>query len=146
MFIVIAGCGRLGAGLARVLSSQGHDVTVVGEDIESRRLGGDFDGVTVAGSPIDEEILERAGLRKADLFVAATTDDRLNAMAAQVAREVFSVPSTLARIADPAMELFYRGLGLATVCPTSTTIDEILDLIGGTPRRSLAANGGRRAP
>jgi trk system potassium uptake protein TrkA len=129
MFVIIAGCGRLGAGLARVLSSQGHDVAVVGEDIDPRRLGGEFDGITVAGNPVDEEILDRAGARKADLFVAATADDRLNAMAAQIAREIFRVPSVLARISDPAMEAFYRELGLDTVCPTSTAINQVLDLI-----------------
>jgi len=129
MFVVVAGCGRLGAGLARVLSSQGHDVVIVGEDIDSRRLGGEFDGITVSGSPIDEELLEGAGIGKADLFVAATADDRLNAMAAQIARETFRVPTVLARISDPAMEAFYRGLGVDTVCPTQTAINQILDLI-----------------
>jgi len=129
MYTIVAGCGRLAAGLARVLSSQGHDVVVAGEDIDARRLGGEFDGVTAQGSPIDPEVLEAAGIGKADLFVAATADDRLNAMAAQVASEIYRVPSVLARISDPAMEAFYRGLGLDTVCPTQTAINRILDLI-----------------
>lgn len=129
MFVIVAGCGKLGSGLARVLSSQGHDVTIVGEDIDRRRLGGEFDGVVVEGNPIDEDILERAGMGKADLFVAATADDRLNAMAAQVAREIFRVPAALARISDPMLEAFYSGIGLDTVCPTSTAINQILDLI-----------------
>jgi trk system potassium uptake protein TrkA len=131
MFIMVAGCGRLGAGLARILSSQGHDVVVVGEDIDPRHLGAEFDGLMVAGNPLDEELLGNAGIGKADLFVAATADDRLNAMAVQIVRESFHVPMTLARISDPALEVFYRGIGLDTVCPTSTSIDQILDLIRG---------------
>ncbi|HOX31270.1 MAG TPA: NAD-binding protein [Spirochaetales bacterium] len=129
MFAMIAGCGRLGAALARVLSSQGNDVVVVGEDIDPRRLGGEFDGTTVPGSPIDEGLLALAGIGQADIFVAATADDRLNAMAAQLAREVFEVPAALARISDPSLESFYRGIGLDTVCPTSTAVNQVLDRI-----------------
>lgn len=137
MFALVAGCGRLGSGLARALSSQGNDVVIVDAEIDPRKLGGDFDGVTVVGSPIDEETLEGAGIRKADLFLAATADDRLNAMAAQIAREIFAVPAVLARISDPALEEFYRGLGLDTVCPTSTAINQILDLIRDSSFSSL---------
>lgn len=129
MYIVVAGCGRLGAGLARVLSSQGNDVVVLSQTIDMKWLGADFDGVTIEGNPIDEETLEGAGIRKAEVFVAATGDDVVNAMAAQIAREVFQVPLSLARMTDPAREEFYRELGLSTVCPTSTGINQILDRI-----------------
>ena len=129
MFALIAGCGKLGSGLARLLSSQGHDVVIVDQDIDQRRLGGEFDGLAGQGIPTDPTVLEEAGIRKAGLFVAATQDDRVNAMAAQVARELFGVPAVLARIMDPELEAFYRGLGLDTVCPTSTAINQILDLI-----------------
>jgi trk system potassium uptake protein TrkA len=129
MFVIVAGCGRLGAGLARVLSSQGDDVVVVSETIDMKWLGAEFDGVTMEGNPIDEAILESAGIRKAELFVAATSEDIVNAMAVQVAKEVFHVPHALARMTDPARERFYREMGLETVCPTSTGINQILDTI-----------------
>lgn len=129
MYVVVAGCGRLGAGLARVLSSQGNDVVVVGETIDMKWLGADFDGVTIEGNPIDEAVLESAGIRKAEVFVAATGDDVVNAMAAQIATEVFGVPLSLARMTDPAREEFYKEIGLVTVCPTSTGINQILDRI-----------------
>ena len=93
MFVLVVGCGRLGAGLARVLSMQGNDVVVVSGRIDTRWLGADFDGVTVEGNPIDEGVLESAGIRKAGLFVAATSEDVVNAMAVQVAKEIFHVPS-----------------------------------------------------
>jgi trk system potassium uptake protein len=129
MFVIVAGCGRLGAGLARVLSTQGNDVVVVSEKIDLKWLGAEFDGVTVEGNPIDEDVLESAGIRKAGLFVAATSEDVVNAMAVQVAKEVFHVPLALARMTDPARERFYRELGLSTVCPTSTGINQILDTV-----------------
>jgi trk system potassium uptake protein len=132
MFTVIAGCGRLGAGLAKVLSGQGHDVVVVAEEIDRNRLGNGFDGITVSGNPTDGDVLQKAGIGTAELFVAATSDDSTNVMAIQVAKEVFHVPTVLARISDPDRERFYRSLGLNTVCPTTTGIKQILDLIRGS--------------
>ncbi len=129
MLVIVLGCGRLGAGLAKVLSGQGHDVVVVDEVIDRKRLGSEFDGVIVAGSPADEDVLRKAGIAEARLVVAAMPDDNTNVMAIQVAKEVFHVPMVLARISDPDREKFYRGLGLNTVCPTATGINQILDLI-----------------
>jgi trk system potassium uptake protein TrkA len=129
MFVVVAGCGRLGAGLAKVLSSQGYDVVVVGDDIDQKRLGGDFDGTTVQGVPIDEDVLKKAGIEKADLLAAVTSDDNMNVMITQVAKEIFHVPTVLARISDPEREEFYKNLGLNIVCPTNTGINQILNLI-----------------
>jgi trk system potassium uptake protein len=129
MFVLVVGCGRLGAGLARVLSQQGNDVVVVSDRIDMKWLGAEFDGLTVEGDPLDETVLESAGIRRAGLFVAATSQDVVNAMAVQIATEVFRVPLALARMTDPARERFYREMGLKTVCPTSTGINQILDAI-----------------
>jgi trk system potassium uptake protein len=129
MYVIVAGSGRLGSGLAVVLSSQGHDVVVVDESIDQKRLGNEFDGIAVSGSPIDEDILRKAGIEKSQLFVAATSDDNTNVMAIQIAKEIFHVPSVLARISDPDREVFYKTLGLNTVCPTTTGINQILNMI-----------------
>ncbi len=129
MMVIIAGCGRLAAGLARALAAKGHDVVVVGQEKELARLGSDFDGVTIPGDAAEEDTLRKAGVDRAELLVAATADDNVNVMVVQVARRIFQVPLTLARISDPERERFYRGLGLATVCPTSTGINQILGMI-----------------
>ncbi len=129
MYVIIAGCGRLGSGLAKALAAKGHDVVVVGSERELGRLGSDFDGATIRGDAVEEETLLKAGADRADLLVAATPDDNVNVMVVQVARRIYRVPLALARISDPERESFYRGLGLATVCPTSTGINQILGLI-----------------
>ena len=134
MHVIILGCGGAGAGLARALSSQGHDVVVVDDAIDQKRLGNEFDGIAIAGSPTDEEVLRKAGIADAQALVAATTDDHTNVMAAQIAREMFHVPRVLTWISDPDREEFYRGLGLETVCPIATAIDQILgNLAPGRP-------------
>jgi len=129
MYVIIAGCGRLGSGVARALSAKGNDVVVVDEGAERRLVGDGFDGLIVDGSPVDEDVLALAGMKKADLFIAATSDDNRNIMAVQMATAVFGVPRALARVSDPELERFYRGQGLSTVCPTSTGINQIISKI-----------------
>ena len=140
MFVMIAGCGRLGAGLAGLLASRGNDLVVVSETIDLKWLGPDFDGLTIVGDPADAEVLKAAGIDKADLFVAATSDDAVNAMAAQVASAVFRVPLAVARVTDPSRERFYRAMGIRTVCPTSTGINQILDAIQGSDYEALSGS------
>ena len=129
MHVIIAGSGRLGSGLARVLSSEGNDVAVIDLPLDRRRLGASFDGLCIEGNPIDPEALQLAGIRKADLFVAATSDDNVNAAAIQAAKGIYDVPLAVARISDPEKESFYRGLGFETVCPTTTGMNQILDYL-----------------
>lgn len=119
MKVVILGCGRLGAYLARRLVAQGHQVTVIDQDASAlARLGDDFPGRTVVGTGIDEDILRRAGVAEADAFVAVTNWDNTNVMAVQVAREILGVPRAICRLYDPLRDEFYRSLGLETICPT----------------------------
>ncbi len=131
MRIVILGCGRVGAYLAKILVAEGHQVTVIDRNAEAfRRLGPNFEGNLVVGTGIDEDVLRRAGIEQADAFVAVTNGDNTNVMAAQVAREIFGVPRVIGRIYDPLREEIYRMLGVETICPTilgATKIKEALD-------------------
>ena len=113
MRIVIAGCGRVGSDLALTLSEEGHDVSVVDQD-ESRfvDLGGTFNGTTHVGSAYDVRTLLVAGIEFADVFVAVTSNDNANVMAVQVARSVFGVERTIARLDDPARADAYRALDI----------------------------------
>ena len=118
MNIIIMGCGRVGAGLAQVLDAEGHKVTII--DVDSKRfdeLSPDFSGMAFLGDATDEEVLRKAGMEQADAFVALTRNDERNAMAAQIAREIFNIPKVLCRIYDPLREEFYRGLGLEALSP-----------------------------
>ncbi|HET9847662.1 MAG TPA: TrkA family potassium uptake protein [Candidatus Dormibacteraeota bacterium] len=119
MNIVIVGCGRVGAMAASALSKAGHHVTVV--DINRRafdRLANDFAGDMVLGNGIDEDVLRKAGIEKADGFASLTNGDNRNIMAAEIAREIFKVPRVITRIYDPMREDVFRELGLKTVSPT----------------------------
>lgn len=111
MRIVIAGCGRVGSDLALMLAGEGHDVSVIDNRPDSfDRLGSTFNGTTHEGLGYDVGILKESGIEFADAFVAATDSDNANAMAVQVAKRVFGVPKTIARLDDPARQDAYRAL------------------------------------
>ncbi|MHB0869199.1 MAG: potassium channel family protein [Chloroflexota bacterium] len=119
MKAIIMGCGRVGSRLANVLDAEGHDVTVVDLNARAfRRLRQDFTGSTVLGTGIDEDVLRRAGVEQADVFVATTEGDNRNIMSAQIALKVFDVPMVIARIYDPGRADIFDKLGLKTYCPT----------------------------
>ena len=147
MNILVAGCGQVGLYLVRRLEEQGHEVAVLDESPERLRLldhleGRPFSGVALAGLPIDVDALRGAGIETCDAVAAVSDDDRINLMAAQIARDVFGIRQVVARIADPRLEQIYADqFGLVTICPTRLTVDAALDSLNGVfaPRRAGGA-------
>ncbi|MEJ5253191.1 MAG: TrkA family potassium uptake protein [Chthonomonadetes bacterium] len=130
MRIVILGCGRTGAALARLMAAEGHKVTLIEWNSDSlERLGGKFSGAVITGNGLDEDVLKKAGIEQADLFVALTEGDNRNLMAAQIARERFRVPKVIAKVNDPIRAEAYRERGIYTIC---------YSLIGSAMIRDLA--------
>ena len=120
MYVVIMGCGRLGAQLAELLSLKEHDVVVIDHNPSAfEKLGSGFNGVTVVGTGIDIDVQKKAGVDRCDAFAALSSEDNTNIMAAQVAKEIFAVPKVIARIFDPKREFAYHQLGLESICPTN---------------------------
>lgn len=119
MKIIILGCGRVGATLAMMMDRAGHTVTVIDFNSDSfQRLESSFGGQTVMGDGIDEEVLRRAGIKDADVFVSTTNGDNRNIMASQIAKKIFQVPSVICRIYDPIRTEVYQNLDLEVICPT----------------------------
>ena len=128
MHIVILGCGRVGAALATKLDKAGHTVTIIDTSNDSfQRLSPEFRGDKVVGNGIDEEILKRAGITKADAFAAVTNGDNRNIMASQIAKEIFHVKKVVCRIYDPLRQRTFGELGLEAICPTTVVADMLLD-------------------
>ena len=130
MNAIVVGCGRVGSQLATMLSVEGHNVTVIDRDEDAfRRLGSTFNGVTVKGLGFDEEVLDEAGVRKADVFAAVTDLDNTNLMAAEVARKIFGVPHVVARLYNPQRERTYQQLDMDYVCGTTLVAEKLLEKI-----------------
>lgn len=116
MRVVIMGCGRVGAALATELDAAGHEVVVIDRDPAAfGRLPSGFAGRALAGVGFDKDVLEEAGLRRADAFAAVSSGDNSNIIAARVARETFGVNRVIARIYDAGRAEVYERLGIPTV-------------------------------
>jgi trk system potassium uptake protein TrkA len=114
------GCGRVGGRLAGLLDSEGHGVSILDvEEYSFRRLPSDFGGTALVGNGIDEESLKKAGIEKADIFIALTQGDNRNIMACQIAKHIFNVPRVLCRTYDPLRQELFSSLGLETFSPTT---------------------------
>jgi trk system potassium uptake protein TrkA len=120
MNIIIMGCGRVGARLATLLDIEGHTVTLLDIDAYSfRRLPADFGGTALVGNGIDQEDLEKAGIKEADIFVALTQGDNRNVMSTQIAKHIYHVPKVICRIYDPLRRELYNSLGIEAFSPTT---------------------------
>ena len=130
MYVIIAGCRKVGSNLALELSQENHDVVVIDSDPKHfEALGSGFNGVTIAGMPIDEDVLRSAGVEQADALAAVTDDDNMNIMVSQVARELFHVPVVITRVYDPQRETIMGKMGLTTICPTTLAVARIKSLL-----------------
>jgi trk system potassium uptake protein len=142
MQIIVIGCGKVGAKFAQVMSEEGHDVVIVDNDSNNfKLLSSNFNGVTVTGVPIDEDVLKHAGIEVADAVAAVTPNDNVNIMACQVAKEIFHVPIVIARIYNPAREHVFHQFGFRTLCPTNMTVDEIHSMVLGEQGATTHAIG-----
>ncbi len=121
------GCGRVGSALARSLEDRNHTVSVIDSDPDAfRRLGPGFNGDKIPGIGLDQEVLEKAGIRRADAFAAVSSGDNSNIIAARVARETFGIQQVVARIYDPGRAEVYQRLGITTVATVKWTADQVL--------------------
>jgi trk system potassium uptake protein TrkA len=125
--VVIMGCGRVGSTLARGLEDRDHTVSVIDTNPDAfRRLGPAFRGTKVTGVGFDQDVLDKAGIDKADAFAAVSSGDNSNIIAARVARETFGIQQVVARIYDPGRAEVYQRLGITTVATVRWTADQVL--------------------
>lgn len=137
MYIIIAGCGKIGSNLAKRLSSDGHDVAIVDSDSKSfSLLGSGSNCMTVTGMPIDEDVLKEAGIERADALVAVTGDDNVNIMTSQIARQLYHVATVITRCYDPDREEVMRALGLTTVSPSQLAVNDIWSQLAPEGRKT----------
>jgi trk system potassium uptake protein TrkA len=143
MKIIIIGCGRVGSGLAKVLSLQKIEVVVIDQDPTAfERLGPTFKGKTVTGIGFDEKVLLDAGIKTADALAAVTHSDEANLVAARLAKVVFKVPRVAARVYEPNKAKIFRRLGLQTISPVTLGIERMADLLASnviTPEKLVGA-------
>ena len=112
MKVIICGAGQVGWQIARHLSGENNDVTVVDNNPDLvARATDTLDVQGIAGFASYPDILERAGARDADMIIAATYSDEVNMVICQVAHSIFSIPRKIARLrAKSYLDAIYADL------------------------------------
>ncbi|HJN25660.1 MAG TPA: Trk system potassium transporter TrkA [Rhodospirillales bacterium] len=99
MKIIVCGAGQVGSSIARQLSMEHNDVTVVDQSSKLvSQISDTIDVQGVVGHASRPDVLERAGVEDADMIIAVTYADEVNMVACQVAHSLFDVPTKIARV------------------------------------------------
>ncbi|OGO49915.1 MAG: portal protein [Chloroflexi bacterium RBG_16_68_14] len=123
MYIVVVGGGKVGFYLAKELVEANHEVLVIERDpAKCAEIAEVLGEIAMRGDGCEAAIQERAGVGRADLLLAVTGEDEDNLVACQVARHVFQLPRTVARINNPKNELIFRKLGIDSTVSATTAI------------------------
>ena len=113
------GCGRVGSELALQLLEGEHEVAVIDKNPSAFvKYPPGTGAVTIVGLGFDRDVLEEAGIKEADAFVAVSSGDNSNIVSARVALEHYHVPKVVARIYDPRRADIYERLNIPTVATT----------------------------
>lgn len=128
MKICIVGGGKIGYYLARTLLSHGHRIVL----IESRepvcsRLSNELEIPVYCGNGNDPRVLEAAGCAGCDVLVGVTGQDQCNLVACQLAKKLFGVHKTVARVNNPENADTLKLLGVDIVVSVTSTIARMLE-------------------
>ena len=121
MYIVINGGGKVGEYLATVLLQSGNEVAVIEREVDvADRLSMVLQGryLVIRGDGCNSKYQEDAGIRKADVFVAATGQDDNNLVSCEIASRIYGVPRCIARVNAPKNQRIFRALGVEAISST----------------------------
>ncbi len=135
MKITIAGAGAVGTYLAKMLSYEDHDITVIEKNKEHlQKIDSNFDVMTVEGSATSFEILKEANIKDCDLFIAVVDIEEINITAAILCKKL-GAKKTIARIDNPeyliqANKNHFKKLGIDhLIYPEKLAIKEVLNML-----------------
>jgi trk system potassium uptake protein len=138
MKIIIAGAGEVGTHLAKMLSTENHDIIVIDPDaIKLQYINNHFDILTIKGSAASIEILKEADIHKADLFVAVTPTEELNIIASILGKKL-GAKMTISRIDNqeylfPKNKKYFFDLGIdSLIYPEKLAANEVINLLNQT--------------
>jgi len=146
MYVVIAGGGLVGGGLARELLANKYDVVIIDPDQKQcDKLYTEIGVVAVCGHASRIEVLKDAGIEKADIVVAATAKDTEN-LACVILAKSMNVPLIIARMRDQNYENAYKVAGVNTIVRvTDMMINQMIMEIENPQVRKVTTIGGGRA-
>ena len=148
MKIVIAGAGSVGRAVALELLDHGHEVTLIDKKPDQLRVASVADAEWVLADACSPEALSEAGLREADVVLAATGDDKANLVISLLAKTEFAIPRVVAPLNNPKNEWLFNaswGVDVPVSTPRIMTalVEEAISV--GTPVKLFAFNSAQAA-
>ncbi|TKZ21245.1 Trk system potassium transporter TrkA [Shimia litoralis] len=140
MKVIICGAGQVGWQIARHLSGEKNDVTVVDNNPDLvRRATDTLDVQGIAGFASYPDVLDKAGARDADMIIAATYSDEVNMVTCQVAHSVFAIPRKIARLRGQSyLDAIYSDLYRRDHMPIDVVISPELEVAEAALKRLSA--------
>lgn len=112
MRIIIAGSGEVGFHVAKMLSHEDHDIVLIDKDEESlSNAEAHIDVRVLKGNSVSIKLLEEAGVREADLLIAATSSEETNITTAIIGKHL-GAKRTIVRISNPEFQIETEKLDL----------------------------------
>lgn len=135
MKIIVAGCGEVGSHLAKLLSREEQDITVIDEDSSKLAvLDSNYNLLTVEGKPTSFKTLRQAGVEGCNLFIAVTPYETRNIVSCSMAKSL-GAEKTVARVdnfefKDPSNRPFFSSIGADdTIYPEYLAALEIINAL-----------------
>ncbi len=127
MNIIIVGGGNVGYNLAERLSASNY-VTLIEKDPDiGKKLAGKINILVMGGDGCDTNILKQAGINKADIVAAVTGSDVDNLVICQIAKDIFHVKRTVAKVNDPKNEKIFYQLGVDVAIGSTAIIAKVIE-------------------
>lgn len=132
MRIVLAGAGKIGQHLARLLIKDGNHVIIIDKDEEvCKNVASDLDALVIAGDATKMDTLRDAEVGNVDVLVAVTDRDEVNLLACMIAKE-HRIPRVIARVGDPGLIEIFQHMGVEkAISPEIEAANVIHGLIRG---------------
>ena len=129
MYIVIAGAGRLGLILGKKLKEDKHQVCFIDKnETLCNKLAGELkDILIIRGDATYPDILQEAKIEKADVCVSATSTDEDNTIVCYLAKELFGVKRTVARVNDPKHIPLYKYMEVDNPVDSTSIIARVVE-------------------
>jgi trk system potassium uptake protein TrkA len=127
MYMIVVGGGKIGFHLGKALLSEGHEILIIEKDRNRIDfITNELGSICMNGDGCEVSTLSEAGAARADMLVSVTGDDEDNLASCQVAKLVYKVPRTIARINNPKNEKLFHMLGVdITVSSTNIIMENI---------------------
>jgi trk system potassium uptake protein TrkA len=113
MYVIIVGGGDVGHYLCKEFLNMGHEALVIEKEAKKcESLKDELGSVAVCGDGCEIAVLTKAGIARADIVIAVTSEDDDNLAACQIAKQKFNVPQVIARVNNPKNEHIFAKLGV----------------------------------